>query len=368
MTITMLSRLSRGRHHAQRIQRSFSSSSSSSSSSIVKDIPLCFLDLRGSGLSVLERLLLEECLLQTDTERSWMIAGYHDPFRHRYLPQHNTHNMSAAIVMGIGGKVPELLHAENVRRDQVLTLKRFSGGGTVVMDHDAIWTTLIGRPHHFNHVVPAFPRPLMEFTAQHIFAPLFERLTEQQQEQAKQQQSNQEQQGRKTLIMDTENCDGMEHSGRVAHIPLDDVSLTTKQTDHSNITFALRENDYVMGPRKMGGNAQSITKAGWLHHTSFLWDYQDDNLMDYLRLPNKRPAYRNDRPHDDFLCKLRSVYPSLTKKDFCVQLRDVCRDGFDVQEEMTFSQVMEIVREHTGGAGLQGWWETKSRTRIVEDV
>jgi len=47
----------------------------------------------------------------------------------------------------------------------------------------------------------------------------------------------------------------------------------------------------VFGDRKFGGNAQSITKNRWVHHTSFLWDYDVKN-MSYLKLPAKVPQYR----------------------------------------------------------------------------
>lgn len=50
--------------------------------------------------------------------------------------------------------------------------------------------------------------------------------------------------------------------------------------------------DYAFGSRKFGGNAQSITKNRWVHHTSFLWDYDVSN-MDYLKLPMRAPEYRS---------------------------------------------------------------------------
>lgn len=50
--------------------------------------------------------------------------------------------------------------------------------------------------------------------------------------------------------------------------------------------------DYVFGDRKFGGNAQSIIKHRWIHHTSFLWDYDNKN-MSYLKLPAKAPKYRS---------------------------------------------------------------------------
>ena len=37
--------------------------------------------------------------------------------------------------------------------------------------------------------------------------------------------------------------------------------------------FHLRENDYVLGNLKFGGNAQYICKESWIHHTTLLWDY-----------------------------------------------------------------------------------------------
>ena len=345
-------------------------------SSSATKIPLCWLDLRGAGLSVLERLLLEECLLQTDTDRSWLIAGYHDPVRHRYI-QHKPsadHNESAVIVMGIGGKVPELLHTDNVRQENVMTIKRFSGGGTVVMDHDAIWTTLIGRPQHFRQV-PAFPRPLMEFTADHLFGPLFEKLQMANQQKATLQDdtnissTNVVPEGQqKTLVMDLKSCSATDNPNRVLTIPRPNAAPTPPPVDSSSFTFSLRENDYVLGERKMGGNAQSITGKGWLHHTSFLWDYNVDNMTNLLQLPKKQPDYRGQRTHDDFLVSLSQVFPHLNKRDFCQLLKQVSGEQFDLVEEMTAGQALDIVRENTGGGGLQAWWETKSRTRIVTDV
>ncbi|EEC48320.1 predicted protein, partial [Phaeodactylum tricornutum CCAP 1055/1] len=172
------------------------------------------------------------------------------------------------IVLGIGGKPRELLDVELVKAEGCVTIKRFSGGGTVVLDPDSIWTTVIGRNKHMPHV-EAYPRPIMEWTA-------------------------------------------------------------TDVSPHSpSPIFALRENDYVLGERKMGGNAQAIVKGGWLHHTSFLWDYQPENMA-YLTLPNKRPDYRGDRPHHEFLVKLHESYPHVQKIDFFRALSETCQNKFDI--------------------------------------
>eukprot|EP00428_Durinskia_dybowskii_P062945 CAMPEP_0170378976 /NCGR_PEP_ID=MMETSP0117_2-20130122/13095_1 /TAXON_ID=400756 /ORGANISM="Durinskia baltica, Strain CSIRO CS-38" /LENGTH=190 /DNA_ID=CAMNT_0010634381 /DNA_START=354 /DNA_END=922 /DNA_ORIENTATION=+ len=84
--------------------------------------------------------------------------------------------------------------------------------------------------------------------------------------------------------------------------PVFDLLSPRANADQSQ-KFGLLENDYVWGDRKIGGNAQTITKGRWVHHTSFLWKF-DSTRMGYLKMPSKRPAYRADRQHQDFLCEI----------------------------------------------------------------
>jgi len=149
-----------------------------------------------------------------------------------------------AIVMGISGKPHQLLDLEKVKRDQIPVIKRFSGGGTVYIDPKTVFVTLICNAADLS-VAPQ-PKPILEWSEK-LYRPLFK-------------------------------------------------------------GFQARENDYVFGERKFGGNAQYIQKGRWLHHTSFLWDY-DPAKMNYLLLPERRPKYRESRPHADFLCTLRPYYP-----------------------------------------------------------
>ena len=69
--------------------------------------------------------------------------------------------------------------------------------------------------------------------------------------------------------------------------------------------FSLKENDFVIFNKKFGGNAQYIKKDKWLHHTSFLWDFKNSR-MNLLKPPPKIPKYRKDRSHDEFLTKLKN--------------------------------------------------------------
>ncbi|KAL5722856.1 hypothetical protein ACHQM5_006324 [Ranunculus cassubicifolius] len=85
---------------------------------------------------------------------------------------------------------------------------------------------------------------------------------------------------------------------------MDWSSIIYKQVFGGIGDFHLRENDYVLGNRKFGGNAQSITKNRWVHHTSFLWDYDVRNMA-YLKLPSRAPEYRSARNHVDFICRMK---------------------------------------------------------------
>ena len=333
-----------------------------SASAIRNKAKLSWLDLRGSYLSALERLCLEEALLRHDPqERCWAIVGIHEPTSHRILrnlptPPHVSSsqdpNQSCLIVMGIGGKAELLLNSDLVKKDGVQVIKRFSGGGTVVLDHSSLWTTFIGRTKDITQV-EAFPRPIMHWSADRIFGPAFTAFTQQALSTPVVAPAK-----RSTMVLDTKSCSATENSGRVVQL------LASEEPSEERMDipeFALVETDYVLGERKMGGNAQSIVKGGWLHHTSFLWDYNNEN-MEYLSLPSKRPEYRGDRSHDDFLVKLKTYYGHLAPQTFFGHVKDSCLGEFNI-ENVTFHEALDIVNDHVGG--MQNWFETKCRTKIV---
>jgi len=180
---------------------------------------------------IFQQLQLEEALLRTD-QRNFMIINSGAP---------------RSIVMGQSGDPLALLDVERVRRDAIPVIQRSSGGGTVVIDENTLFVSMIlskdGGP------ASLYPEPIIEWCYR--------------------------------LYKDTWKIAG----------------------------FSLVDNDYVINNRKCAGNALYIRKERWLYHTSFLWDYLDEN-MEYLLLPQKQPAYRNRRPHTDFLCRLKEFAPS----------------------------------------------------------
>jgi lipoate-protein ligase A len=327
---------------------------------------LHWLDLRASGLSMLERLSLEEALLRHD-DRNWVIVGTHQPWNHKYLTkaslpsyisselgssQEPIPNQECMIVMGIGGKASKMLNVPKVKEDNVLVTKRFSGGGTVVLDMNSVWTTVIGRNPDFIPIgVDPYPRSIMDWTADSMFGPAFTKL-----------ESGKKNGRQKTLALHPKSGAVTENSGQVMIVPSNTAPSVSSALQSPE--FRLRENDYVFGELKMAGNAQSIVKGGWLHHTSFLWDYDPSN-MEYLALPEKRPSYRGDRSHSDFLVNLRSIYgPS--PGPFISSLQKTCGEIAEEVHRVPLSQVMKEVIDGKLG-GMDVWFE-KNRTRIVEDL
>ncbi|GAB4232275.1 MAG: lipoate--protein ligase family protein [Chlamydiales bacterium] len=184
--------------------------------------------------SILEQLKIEEALLRCD-DRNWIIinSGSHP-----------------AIVMGISGKIEELIHLENYRHFSFPIIRRFSGGGTVVVDENTCFISVICNQEAID--IPPFPQTILQWNGQ-LLRPVIGKH------------------------------------------------------------FSVCENDYVIKNKKIGGNAQYLTKKRWLHHSTLLWDFCPKK-MDTLLMPPKFPKYRLNRTHHDFLCTLKSTFS--TKKDF----------------------------------------------------
>lgn len=178
-----------------------------------------------------EQLRIEEALLRL-TDENWCIINEGSP---------------PSIVMGISGKPEELISAKHVEENPVPLIKRYSGGGTVIVDQNTLFVSFIFQKDLLS--CPPFPEPILRWS-EGIYQNALE-------------------------------------------IP----------------GFHLRENDYAIGDLKCGGNAQYIQKHRFVHHTTFLWDY-DPSRMEYLLHPKKAPHYRAGRPHDAFLCRLKDFIPS----------------------------------------------------------
>lgn len=183
--------------------------------------------------------------------------------------------------MGISGKPDQLLNKELIKNKPIDVIRRFSGGGTVIVDHNTIFITFIIDSSTIK--IEPFPDKIFKWSEE-IYKPIFD-----------------------------------------GH------------------PFKLIENDYVLENRKFGGNAQYIKKDRVLHHTSFLWDFEPIQ-MDYLLLPSKRPNYRQNRNHCDFLCTLKDYFVSYNH--FEDKLLDNLNLKFQVEEDCIDSLGDILGKEH----------------------
>jgi lipoate---protein ligase len=153
---------------------------------------------------------------------------------------------SPAIVLGINNNFNEFLNISNVKKDNIPLIKRFTGGGTVFVDESTIFITFI------------FSKDILKID---LFPEAIIRWAE---------------------------------------------SFYKKVINLNN--FRANENDFVIGEKKIAGNAKYIKKDRFLLHTSFLLDFKIEKMTSYLLIPQKAPKYRKSRDHLDFLSPLKSFF------------------------------------------------------------
>ncbi len=242
--------------------------------------------LRTARLPILAQLHIEEALFRATSNNYLLI---------------NDGVESPAIVLGISGKPEALVHEDRAREMGVPMVKRFTGGGTVVVDEDSIMATVIVGGGASGFGLDCFPRQIMEWTH------------------------------------------GLLTGGRSR--------------------FSLRENDFTIGSRKIGGNAQAISGDKFLQHTSFLWDYKDYH-MDLLKAPEKQPAYRERREHDGFVERLKwavvgadgAMAADVGRNRFVEGLVDGCVRGaaWSAVVDVSLEDVMGVLRGYQDGKTCPG--------------
>jgi lipoate---protein ligase len=63
--------------------------------------------------------------------------------------------------------------------------------------------------------------------------------------------------------------------------------------------------DLAIGGRKVSGNAQRRGRRALIHHGTLLYDFDPMLAARYLREPGRQPGYRRRRPHHDFIGAVR---------------------------------------------------------------
>lgn len=150
-----------------------------------------------------------------------------------------------AVVLGASSRMADDVNLEACRHDGVPIARRSSGGGTVVVGPGALNATVI---------LPRDADPKL--------------LTVE---------------GAQAAVL-----------GRIAgalrrHVPAVEV---------------LGSGDLTLGGRKFAGSAQRRLKRHFLVHLSLLYAFPLDLISRYLAEPRRQPAYREGRPHAEFITNL----------------------------------------------------------------
>ena len=176
---------------------------------------------------------------------------------------------SRAVILGMSGKVSEMVHLERAQAASLPLIRRFTGGGTVVVDEQTLFVSVIAAADALPEVSP-YPHPILEWNGQ--------------------------------LVNEAIRACGAEG-------------------------FRIRANDYCIGERKFGGNAQSISGKRWLHHTSVIWDYEPSRMA-VLREPAKQPEYRERRSHGEVFFSHSSIFSHMSRPIIPISHREFCHDEF----------------------------------------
>ena len=242
--------------------------------------------VRAARVDVARCLRLEEGLLRHRADANWLVCA--------------DGASRTSIVMGVSARDggASLVHVDAARARGVDLIRRFTGGGTVVVDRDTMFVSVCVASACVGLDPKAtYPRDAMRATGD-VYARVFDRCG----------------------------------------------------------TFAVRENDYVFdGAFKFGGNAQAITKGRFLHHTSFLYDY-DEASMALLKQPARAPEYRSGRAHGEFVTTLRER--GYRREDVFDRLCEVMRErGFETID-VGFEDAERAVDDAVRAAGMTRWHTT----------
>jgi len=80
------------------------------------------------------------------------------------------------LVLCDGRRVSELVEIQPVLRDQVPVVRRFSGGGTVIVDQGTVFVTFICNKNAVAGLQP-YPRDIMSWSGQ-LYGKVFDRFGE----------------------------------------------------------------------------------------------------------------------------------------------------------------------------------------------
>ena len=174
-------------------------------------------------------------------------------------------NRQTCIVLGRAEKASQQVQLDQCQKDNITVLRRTSGGGTVV--------------HGIGNLNISFFLPYEAF-------------------------------------------DGLKNIHQSYEIILAWVRKALHQCCGVN-THMKGSSDLSIGDKKISGTAQARKRCGMLHHMTLLVNFNLDDIQTYLREPEKRPDYRGERTHRNFVTTLHKEGFELTRSALIKQFLDI---------------------------------------------
>ncbi|CRG99447.1 lipoate-protein ligase 2, putative [Plasmodium relictum] len=250
--------------------------------STIKKNVLYFIDL--TKFHVYEQLLLEESLYRLSSILSEGLnnIGFVVVNNTRNEREETKNYYNKCVVLGISGKVNDHINNVNyIKKNKICLIKRFTGGGTVYINKNCLLVSLI-LPNNFCKLLNLYPSNITEWSFNSFYG----------------------------------------------------MFLNEKKNKIFNENFGYFENDYVckiydkeskkINLKKVGGNAQAFSKNYFVHHTSFIWSCNYNEMENVLINPVKQPVYRNKRSHYDFIESFRSCLHSYINTPDCFIRKLIC--------------------------------------------
>jgi hypothetical protein len=126
-----------------------------------------------NSLSLFDQLCLEEALLRADI-KNWLVISNVDIASTIELERkHSKYFSSPIIVLGVAGKLEKLVNIKLATERGVTVIRRFTGGGTVVVDTGTLFASFIINKCDARPIMPLFPREIMRWSADSMSIPLY---------------------------------------------------------------------------------------------------------------------------------------------------------------------------------------------------
>ncbi|KYO00217.1 lipoate-protein ligase 2 [Plasmodium gaboni] len=186
-------------------------------------------------------------------------------------------NNKKCVILGISNKINDHIKDINyIKENNISLIKRFTGGGTIYINQNSLLVSLI-LPHKFEKKKKIYPSNITEWSYNYFY-------------------------NTKVQINDKRTITNEQNNVKKNHILFNEY-------------FNYYENDYVYKSydedneniilKKVGGNAQSFARNYFLHHTSYIWTCNYNEMNHILLNPSKQPIYRNKRKHQHFLQSIK---------------------------------------------------------------